>query len=178
MLAGENDSPTLPAWVHEKSGAGGLICGSSFNGGVLNIAARVAQRTNVSLDHLETHAEMHYCGLTDVLLAVNYPDPTTVLPSAAAASALMRALETNRFEYLPEVGIAAALLVQPSLWIYDRREKVRTTLQKKKFFSGSSAQRTFRRPHARENPSASPEASWQLNQSWNPLSYANSTKGT
>ncbi|KAF8276455.1 hypothetical protein TcBrA4_0131240 [Trypanosoma cruzi] len=171
-------APTLPAWVHEKTGAGGLICGSSFNGGVLNIAARVAQRTNVSLDHLETHAEMHYCGLTDVLLAVNYPDPTTVLPSAAAASALMRALETNRFEYLPEVGIAAALLVQPSLWIYDRREKVRTTLQKKKFFSGSIAQRTFCRPHARENPSASPEASWQLNQSWNPLSYANSTKGT
>ncbi|RNF07737.1 hypothetical protein TraAM80_03184 [Trypanosoma rangeli] len=170
--------PTLPAWVHHKSRAGGLICGSGFNGSVLNLAARVAQRTNVTREHLDTHAEMHYCGLTDVLLAVNYPDPTTVLPSAAIASALMRALDTNRFEYLPEVSIAAALLVQPSLWMYDRREKVRATLQKKKFFSGCVGQRTFRRPHARENPAAPPESSWQLNQSWNPLSYGNSTRGT
>ncbi|RNF12385.1 uncharacterized protein Tco025E_06477 [Trypanosoma conorhini] len=170
--------PTLPAWVEQKSRAGGLICGSGFNGGVLNVAARVAQRTNVTLEHLDTHAEMHYCGLTDVLLAVNYPDPTTVLTNAAIASALMRALETNRFEYLPAVGIAAALLVEPSLWMYDRREKVRATLQRKKFFNGSVAQRTFRRPHARENPAAAPDASWQLNQSWNPLSYRNSTRGT
>ncbi|KEG10986.1 hypothetical protein DQ04_03081020 [Trypanosoma grayi] len=170
--------PTLPPWVLRKSHAGGLVCGSSFNGGALNIAARVAQRTSVSLDHLETHAEMHYCGLTDVLLGMNYPDPTMVLPNAAVTSALMRAIGTHRFEYLPEVSLAAALLVQPSLWTHGRRERVRAALQQKAFYSGGSARRTFRRPHARENPTAAPEASWQRNQSWNPLSYENSTKGT
>lgn len=177
-LLEEMISPTLPEWVKLKSKAGGFICGSSYNGGVFNVAARVAQQSNVTLDHLETHARMHYCGLTDVLLSVNYPDPTTVLPSAAIASALMRALETNRFEYLPEVGVPAALLIQPSLWMYSKRKKVRAALQKKSFFDESSLHRTFSRPHARENPTAVPGASWQQNQPWNPLSYENSTKGT
>ncbi|KAH9598723.1 Aminotransferase [Trypanosoma melophagium] len=170
--------PTLPEWVLQKSRTGGVICGSSFNGGVLNIAARVSQRTSVSLDHLETNALMHYCGLTDVLLAENYADPTIVLPNAAVASALMRALETRRFEYLPEVNVAAALLIQPSLWTYGRRERIRESLETNSFYSGGSGRRTFRRPHSRVNPTSSPEAAWQRNQSWNPLSYENSTKGT
>ncbi|ORC93324.1 uncharacterized protein TM35_000012010 [Trypanosoma theileri] len=169
---------TLPEWVLLKSRTGGVICGSSFNDGVLNIAARVSQRTSVSLDHLETNALMHYCGLTDILLAENYTDPTVVLPNAAVASAIMRALETRRFEYLPEVNVAAALLIQPSLWTYGRRERIRGSLQTDSFYSGGSKRRTFRRPHSRGNPTASPEASWQHNQSWNPLSYENSTKGT
>ncbi|KAG8347601.1 hypothetical protein ERJ75_001343100 [Trypanosoma vivax] len=169
--------PTLPSWVLSKSIAGGLVCGSSINGGVFNVAARVAQRTSISLDHLETHAEMHYCGLTDVLLAVNYPNAATVVPNAALASALMRSVETQRFEYLPEVNLSDALLLQPCLWIYARRRQVRDALGQKSFYSGGSIQRTFERPHMRENPSAPPTAAWQKNMDWNPLSYENSTRG-
>ncbi|RHW68830.1 hypothetical protein DPX39_100039500 [Trypanosoma brucei equiperdum] len=169
---------TLPQWVLDKSNTGGVICGSSFNGGVLNVAARIAQRSSVSLDHLETHAEMHYCGLTDVLMSVNYPNAATVIPCAALASALLRSLDAQRFEYLPEVHIPAALLLQPSLWTYTRRDQVREVLKQKPFYAAGSLRRTFQRPHARENPTAAPTASWQKNKEWNALSYDNSTKGT
>nr|CCC93515.1 conserved hypothetical protein [Trypanosoma congolense IL3000] len=169
---------TLPQWILDKSKVGGTICGSSFNGGVLNIAARVAQRASVSLDHIETHAETHYCGLTDVLLSASYPNAATVVPGAALCSALLRSLDASRFEYLPEVRIPAALLLQPALWTYARSKEIQEALKRRPFYAEGITRRTFQRPHIRENPTAAPTASWQKNKDWNPLSYGNSSKGT
>lgn len=171
----------LPPWVKRKSLLGGMIAGTSFNGGLLNIAARVAQQTSISLDHLETHAQHHFCGLTDVLLAENFPNPLLVLPSAALTAAVLRAVESPRITYVPEVSVAAALLVQPSLWLASRAADVRRRLAQDSFYaSHTSAQRgrTFTRPHRKENPTAAPDATWTKGGGWNPLSYQESTKGT
>ncbi|CCW64006.1 unnamed protein product [Phytomonas sp. EM1] len=152
-------TPTLPKWVRRKSGLGGVIAGTSFNGGMLNLAARVSQRMPISLDHLEVHAQHHFCGLTDVLLTANFPNPLLVLPSVALAAALMRALQTPRISYLPELSIAAALLTQPSLWIYERRRTVREALSRYEYHQ-SMQHRFFPRPHIKSNPTAAPNAVW------------------
>lgn len=171
-------TPMLPTWVKRKSLLGGMIGGTSFNGGMLNIAARVAQKAPIPLDHLEVHAEYHFCGLTDVLLAENFPHPGTVLPSAALASALGRALKTPRFCYLPEVTTAVGLLVQPGLWMtaeafastpfvqglktrgkYEKAEEDEPVLED--MFYRSIRHRTFHRPPIKGNPTAAPTAVWE-----------------
>ncbi|KAG5508309.1 hypothetical protein JIQ42_08231 [Leishmania sp. Namibia] len=173
--------PTLPAWVRRKSQLGGVLCGTSHNGGLLNVAARVSQQTHVSLEHLEVHAQHHFCGLTDVLLAESFPNPLLVLPSAALAAAVLRSLESPRITYLPEVNVAAALLVQPSLWLHARAAEVRARLARDPFHKSATAAqrgRTFDRPHRKENPTAAPAATWVKEGRWNPLSLKESMRGT
>lgn len=153
-------APSLPPWVVRKALLGGVIAGTSFNGGFLNIAARVAQRSPIPLDHLETHAEYHFCGLTDVLLANNFPHPYTVLPSAALCAALCRALHTPRIHYSAEVSTAVGLVVQPGLWTGEQREAVERDLGGEAFYR-SARHRTFHRPHMKDNPTAPPSAFWQ-----------------
>ncbi|KAG5511894.1 hypothetical protein JKF63_07719 [Porcisia hertigi] len=173
--------PTLPPWVQRKAQLGGVLCGTSHNGGLLNIAARVSQQTSVSLEHLEVHAQHHFCGLTDVLLADSFPNPLLVLPSAALAAAVLRSLESPRITYLPEVSVAAALLVQPSLWLHARSSTVRARLARNPFYVSSTAAqrgRTFDRPHRKDNPTAAPGATWAKDGSWNPLSPNESMRGT
>lgn len=138
-------SATMPAWVKEKSSSGGVICGASSNGGLLNIVARVSQQVDCSLYHLETQAEHHYCGLTDTLLDA-FPEPERVLSSAALGSALMRALETPRIRYLPDVSVAHALLVWTGLWANDNRVAIRKALGKETFFTQRHTTRSFAPP--------------------------------
>ncbi|KAG5487708.1 hypothetical protein LSCM1_08072 [Leishmania martiniquensis] len=173
--------PTLPAWVQRKAQLGGVLCGTSHNGGLLNIAARVSQQTHVSLEHLEVHAQHHFCGLTDVLLAESFPNPLLVLPSAALAAAVLRSLESPRITYLPEVSVAVALLVQPSLWLHARATEVRARLARDPFYESATAAqrgRTFDRPHRKDNPTAAPAATWVKEGCWNPLSLNESMRGT
>lgn len=183
-------APLLPPWVRRKSLLGGMIGGTSFNGGMLNIAARVAQKSPIPLEHLEMHAEYHFCGLTDVLLAENFPHPGTVLPSVALASALCRILQTPRLFYVPEVTTAVCLLLQPLLWTtsspslfprmrkdgsasfyandhYQSRsteEDVRVGRGEKneagEMFYASPHYRWFHRPPIKGNPTAAPTAIW------------------
>ncbi|CUI12954.1 Hypothetical protein, putative [Bodo saltans] len=140
---------TLPAWVKEKSASGGVICGASSNGGLLNIVARVSQQQMSSLEHLEANAEHQYCGLTDTLLDA-YPEPSRVLSSAALGAALMRALATPRIHYLPDVSIAFALLVSEDLWAYDAKVRIRAELQKQSWYSQPHLRRALSRPKHRD----------------------------
>lgn len=184
-------APLLPPWVRRKSLLGGMIGGTSFNGGMLNIAARVAQKSPIPLEHLEMHAEYHFCGLTDVLLAENFPHPGTVLPSAALASALCRVLQTPRLFYVPEVTTAVGLLLQPVLWanaspsLFPGLEKRKSapfyandhyqsrsheaedgiergkTNEAGEMFYASPHYRWFHRPPIKGNPTAAPTAIWE-----------------
>lgn len=169
--------PTLPSWVVRKSLLGGVIAATSFNGGVMNIAARVSQTTPVALAHLEVNAQHHYCGLTDVLLAASFPNPHHVLTHAALAAALMRSLRTPRITYLPELSMAAALLVQPTLWMHHDAPRLRQQLRRE-FFYQSVKHRSFERPHCKDNPTAAPTAMDEAMNRWNPLSYGNTMRGT
>jgi hypothetical protein len=171
---------SLPRWARRKSLLGGMIVATSHNGGLFNAAARVAQQTSLSLEHLEVHAQHHFCGLTDVLLAEQFPNPLTVLPSAALTAAILRALDSPRMAYVPEVNTAVALLVQPSLWLASRVAEVRRRLSADPFYATETrAQRgrAFERPHRKDNPTAAPEATWVRGERQNPLSYPQSTKG-
>ncbi|CAG9567258.1 conserved hypothetical protein [Leishmania major strain Friedlin] len=173
--------PTLPAWVRRKAQLGGVLCGTSHNGGLLNLAARVSQQTHVSLEHLEVHAQYHFCGLTDVLLAESFPNPFLVLPSVALTAAVLRSLESPRITYLPEVSVAAALLVQPSLWLHARATEVRARLARDPFYASTTAAqrgRMFGRPHRKDNPTAAPDATWVKEGRWNPISFSESMRGT
>nr|CAJ2466477.1 unnamed protein product [Leishmania braziliensis] len=173
--------PTLPAWVRRKAQLGGVLCGTSHNGGLLNIAARMSQQTHVSLEHLEVHAQYHFGGLTDVLLAESFPNPLLALPSAALTAAVLRSLESPRITYLPEVNVAAALLVQPSLWLHARATQVRARLVRDPFYGSATAAqrgRTFDRPHRKDNPTAAPDATWVKQGRWNPVSHNESMRGT
>lgn len=179
MLA-EGIAHDLPRWVRRKSQLGGMLVATSHNGGLFNTAARVAQQTQLSLDHLEVHAQHHFCGLTDVLLAENFPNPLMVLPAAALTAALLRALSSPRMTYVPELSVAAALLVQPSLWLASRSAEVRQRLSRDPFYAAhTSAQRgrVFERPHRKDNPTAAPDATWVQGEKWNALSYEQSMKG-
>lgn len=172
---------SLPAWASRKSALGGMIAGTSWNGGLLNLAARASQQTRISLQHLDTHAEHHFCGLTDVLLAASFPAPLLVLPSLALASAVMRTLQTPRVEYLPEVTAAAALLVQPSLWAFSRADAIRSRLSGEAFYSTAEhgkRGRVFHRPHRKDQPSSAPDATWIRSGSWNDRSIKRSFQGT
>ncbi|KPA73605.1 putative mitochondrial hypothetical protein [Leptomonas pyrrhocoris] len=172
----------LPRWAVRKSQLGGMLVATSHNGGLFNLAARVSQQTHISRHHLEVHAQYHFCGLTDVLLAENFPNPLLVLPSAALSAAILRALESPRMLYVPEVTVAAALLVQPSLWLASRAAEVRRRLSKDPFYAAHTrAQRgrVFARPHRKDNPTAAPHATWETSKArWNALSYEQSMKGT
>lgn len=106
----------LPPWATARSARGCVIAGASPNGGLLNIAARISGKQQLPLDALEVQTEFHYCGQTDVLIGENYPNPHLVLPQAALASALMRALRTHRLHYISEISCAHALLVAPQFW--------------------------------------------------------------
>lgn len=176
-LIGELTAPTLPEWVKRKAELGGVIAATSFNGGLWNIAARVAQRAPVSLEHLEVNAQFHFCGLTDVLLASTFPNPLLVLPSAALAAALLRALHSPRVSYLPELSVAVALLVQPVLWTHHNARRLRSDLRASAFFADVK-QRTFHRPHIKNHPTAPPDAEWMKDGRWNDLSFRNSMRGT
>eukprot|EP00796_Vickermania_ingenoplastis_P008589 gene8589-6029_t len=155
--------PHLPAWVRRKSLLGGVLAGTSFNGGLLNLAARVSQKGTIPLEHLETHAAHFFCGLTDVLLGENFPHPGVVLPSAALACAMCRALRSPRMQYLPEVSTAVALAVQPGLWRRADTEEGRAQraaqLAGDPFYQ-SAAHRVFHRPHIKDNPTAAPGSHW------------------
>ena len=140
---------TLPQWVKEKSASGGVICGASVNGGLLNIAARVSQQQHSSLEHLEANAEHQYCGLTDTLLDA-YPEPSRVMSSAALGAALMRALETPRIHYLPDVSIAHALLVSEALWAYDARSQIRSQLKKHSWYSQPHLRHALSQPKQKD----------------------------
>lgn len=180
-LLGGMIQPTLPVWVRRKAQLGGVLCGTSHNGGLLNLAARVSQQTHISLEHLEVHAQYHFCGLTDVLLAESFPNPLLVLPSAALTAAVLRSLESPRITYLPEVSVAAALLVQPSLWLHARATEVRARLSRDPFYGSSTAAqrgRTFDRPHRKDNPTAAPDATWVKEGRWNLISSNESMRGT
>ncbi|KPI84159.1 hypothetical protein ABL78_6784 [Leptomonas seymouri] len=174
----------LPRWVTRKSQLGGMLVSTSHNGGLFNIAARVSQQTNISLDHLEVHAQHHFCGLTDVMLAENFPNPLLVLPSAALSAAILRALESPRMRYVPEVSVAAALLVQPSLWLASRAAEVRRrrlSLEDHPLSATHTSARrglVFERPHRKDNPTAAPDAARVMNERWNPLSYEQGMQGT
>lgn len=149
----------LPEWAKRKSALGGMIVGTSFNGGLLNIAARVCQKSPISLEHLEINAEHYFCGLTDVLLSQNFPHPGTVLPSTALASALFRVLGTPRVHYVPELSNAAGLLLQGSLWAPWSADRL-ARLKNETFYS-EVRHRTFQRPHLKDNPTAAPTAHWR-----------------
>ncbi|GET85536.1 hypothetical protein, conserved [Leishmania tarentolae] len=180
LLGGMMQS-TLPAWVRRKAQLGGVLCGTSYNGGLLNVAARVSQQTHISLEHLEVHAQYHFCGLTDVLLAESFPNPLLVLPSAALMAAVLRSLESPRITYLPEVNVAAALLVQPSLWVHARATEVRARLARDPFYGPSTATqrgRIFHRPHRKDHPTAAPDATVVKEGRWNPISRSESVRGT
>lgn len=177
-LLAEMIRPALPAWVRRKAVLGGVIAGTSFNGGLLNLAARVSQRSSIPREHLEVNAEHAFCGLTDVLLGQNFPHPGMVLPSAALASALFRVLETPRVHYIPEVSTAVGLLLQPQLWSWQQRRQRSEALAQDPFYA-SARHRVFYRPHMKSNPTAAPTAHWKENGGgWNPKSYEWSSRGT
>ena len=110
----------VPTWVSERIAAGAVVVGSSVNGGTMNVCSRVAANVVVSLEKLEQITEFHYAGLSDTLLA-NYPAPPLVVAQACLLSALCRRLRVRRAEYLPEVAVTHAMLVQPSLWLAGQR---------------------------------------------------------
>ncbi len=141
---------TTPSWVLEKIAAGGVLCGTSHNGGMLNTAARVSGHVIVTVDKVEVAALYHYCALTDVLIGQNYPFPQLVVPQAALASALLRALCAPRVEYVPSVTLAAGVLVNERYWTQKDRL---AGLEKQRFFRGAKF-RTFSRPRRAEDKSA------------------------
>lgn len=143
----------VPEWLLRKAKMGGMFCGTSDNGGLLNIAARVSQRTMVSVEHLDLAAEFHYCGLTDVLIGHNYPVPSQVLPSAALCSAIMRGLDVPRMEYVPGISLAVGMLTRPEYWTYSRRSDLSKRLSKRKWFT-DPMRRTWDPPH-KANPASS-----------------------
>lgn len=140
-------APTIPQWVTEKSMSGGVICGDSTNGGLLNVGSRVTQHTMMSLERLVNNAEFHYCGLTDVLIGENYPYPQLVVPQAALCVAVLRSLHTPRLHYLTDMSPAFALLVSRELWAFDRKVELVEKLKKRKFFH-SAKHRTFDVPRS------------------------------
>ena len=129
--------PTVPEWVVEKSSRGGVICGSSYNGGVLNIGARITARSMVPLEHLDLGIEHQLCGLTDVLIGHNFPTPHLIVPQAVFCSCIMRCLKTPRVHYLHQASIAQAILIDPSYWVYSRKEELEGSLGKARWFSSS-----------------------------------------
>ena len=141
---------TVPSWAREKIAAGGVLCGTSFNGGLLNTAARVAGHVVVTVDKIEVAAMYHYCGLTDVLLAHNYPHPHLIVAQAALASAVLRSLRAPRLEYLPSVTLASGILTDERYWTSKARF---ADLSKQRFFK-SSKFRTFPKPLRQEDKSA------------------------
>jgi hypothetical protein len=158
-LCEEAIAASLPKWVLEVTERGGVICGSGSNGGLLNTAARVSQQSMVSRDHLDTAAAFHYCGLTDVLIAENYPKAELVIPFAAWCSGLMGALKTPRIHYLPTVTPALAVLTNAAFWSFSRRDSLRAALSKKKWFE-SPKHRLGTMPRVKGNP-ASPRGPLQ-----------------
>ncbi|EPY22132.1 hypothetical protein STCU_08333 [Strigomonas culicis] len=171
-------SPLLPTSIKRKSSLGGVVCGSSVNGGALNLAARCAQQQNIHLESLTTHMLHHFCGLTDVLLAQNFPDARVVLPAVALVSALLRCLRTETCQYLPEVCVSTALLLQPQLWTYAARRAVQRGDEERRHFYADVKHRVFSRPHHKGNPSAAPNAATALDGAWNSQSQSQSYKGT
>ena len=153
-------SPMLPTWVHDKSRRECVIAGTSHNGGMLNIAARASRQSMISLEHLQMAAEHQHCGLTDVLLGENYPNPYHVLPQIALCEALMRAMKTVRIQYLPEVSTAHGILLSPQYWAQGKEGDLMAAAHSKSN-QEMLRQRAFDMPHQarhRSNPNAPPNS--------------------
>lgn len=115
-------------WVLEKSRGGCAIASASTNGGTMNIAARIAGQVRLSNEKLIHTTDFHLCALTDVLLSENYPYPSMVLPQAVTASAVMNVIGAHQVNYLPEVALAHAALVDPTFWLQGRAASMREAL--------------------------------------------------
>jgi hypothetical protein len=137
-------APALPAWVTRRREADASIVGTGANGGLLNIAARGAGKAAIPLEHLEVTAEFHLCGLTDVLLAENYPAPQLVVAQLALAAGTLRALRCKRATYVPDVALTHAVLVDGAFWAQGRRAALEAALEDEPL---QRKQRVFNRPH-------------------------------
>eukprot|EP00758_Cryptobia_borreli_P004421 Tbor_TRINITY_DN4361_c0_g3::TRINITY_DN4361_c0_g3_i1::g.7781::m.7781 len=127
---------SLPRWLYDKLtqqfGSGEkeqkphevLFAGASENGGMLNIASRAVGYIHIHSDSLDQTTDFNICGLTDVLLGHNYPNPQLILPQAALCSAIMKAFLIPKVEYLPQVSIAQAILIHPKYWAYSRKDEI------------------------------------------------------
>ena len=147
----------LPRWATERVRAQGSVVTSSTNGGTFNSAMRVAGKTRFTLDAVEIGAEHHFCALTDSVLAESFPCPQMVLPQTALAASVMRVLRCRSCQYLTDVSLTHAMLVDPSFWSQGRRAMIEAQIAE--YGSSVTTQTAFKVPKLdRFNPNDAPSS--------------------
>jgi hypothetical protein len=146
----------LPEWVLERLRLDAPIVAHGGNGSVWNIAARAARQTLASRDRVDMAALHQYAGLTDVLIGTNLPNPHLVVPQLALFTGLCAAMRTTRIDYLPDVALTHAMLVEDAFWAFGRQAYIREHAD-----MSALQQSTHRTPRPSFDPHFDPDADRQ-----------------
>ena len=147
MLRGEL-AKAIPDWVVERAALDAPIVAYGGNGSVWNIAARAARSVHMGRDRVDTAAQFEYSGLTDVVLAENLPNVRLVVPQLALFCAVCSVLRTPRVEYIPDVAMTYAMLVDDGFWSLGRAAAITADAD----HDASLDQRVYKPPRERFDP--------------------------